>query len=197
VHLGARWILFHRDIPAMSRAVLALHRVFLDAQRSGARAAVVFVPAQIGGHYGMLPSVPALYQDGSGGCVRADRPAGCLVEPVWIWSTLRPSPSLPRACRTADGLRVGPIDGAADRELEGSRRMLGHSTVSLTKPVPPALMSPCPLRATSEEQSGGARYRVYRLDVTPPGGAPSIRWYRFNPEGGAALEPVGACASAS
>ena len=76
VHLGARWVLFHRDIPAMSRAVQALHHVFLDAQRAGTRAAVLFVPAQIGGHYGMLPTVPALYRDRAGRCVRGDHPAG-------------------------------------------------------------------------------------------------------------------------
>ena len=188
--LGARWILFHRDVPAMSRAVKALHRVFLDAQRSGMRAAVVFQPIQIGGHYGMLPTLPALYPDATGGCVRGDRAAGCLVEPVWIWSTLRPAPILPPACRTADRLRIGPIDAAAERELEGSARMLSHSTVSLTKDVPPTLVGMCSLQARDEIRHDGARYRIYRLDA-----APDVRWYRFTLDGARVLEPVERCAA--
>ena len=188
-HLGARWILFHRDVPAMSRSVSAIHRVFLDAQRMGERAAIVFQPIQIGGHYGMLPTVPALYPDASGGCVRGDRPGGCLVEPVWIWSTLRPAPVLPPVCRTGDRLRIGPIDAAAERELAGTALMLSHDTVSLTKDLPGPLMGLCPLPATDELGANGARYRIRRLD-----NAPGVQWYRFAIDGARVLEPVEQCA---
>jgi len=138
----------------------------------------------------MLPTLPALYPDAPGGCVRGDRAAGCLVEPVWIWSTLRPAPILPPACRTADRLRIGPIDAAAERELEGSARMLSHSSVSLTKDVPPTLVGMCSLQARDEIRHDGARYRIYRLDA-----APDVRWYRFTLDGARVLEPVERCAA--
>jgi hypothetical protein len=188
--LGARWILFHRDVPAMSRSVGAIHRVFLDAQRAGERAAIVFPPIQIGGHYGMLPTVPALYPDPAGGCARGVRPGGCLTEPIWIWSTLRPAPVLPPVCRTADSLRIGPIDVAAERALEGTARMLSHDTVSLTKEMSTGLMGFCPLPARDERRPDGARYRIRPLDDTA-----GDRWYRFTLDDARVLAPVERCAA--
>jgi hypothetical protein len=136
----------------------------------------------------MLPTVPALYPEGPGGCVRGTQPAGCLVEPVWIWSTLRRPPSLPPACRTSAGLRVGPIDAAMAKELDGSRRMLGHSGITLTDPGARPVMGLCPLRGIDADRVDGAWYRLYRMDATP-----EARWYRFDPEGGEALRPVDRC----
>jgi hypothetical protein len=50
VHGGFRFVLFHRDLPAMERPVLALQRILRDGARDGHAARILFVPAQIGGH---------------------------------------------------------------------------------------------------------------------------------------------------
>lgn len=188
VHVGAHWVLFQRDVPMMARSVEALHRVLLRAQEEGVQARVLFFPAQIGGHYGMLPTVPALYRTAAGGCVRGDRPAGCLIEPTWIWSTLRPWPPLASACRTGDGVRVGPLTPEIERELEGSRRMLAHPTTTLMEQSDPRLLGACPLDRSELLRVDGATYLVYRLP--PVSGA---RWYRFTLEPQPALVAVSEC----
>jgi len=191
VHVTARWVLFHHDVPAMTRAVQALHRVLARAQLEGVETRVLFFPAQIGAHYGLMPTVPALYPGGAAGgraCLRGDRPHGCLIEPIWVWSGLRPWPSLPGACRASDGIRVGPFDAAMEREFEGSRRMLSHPATTLGKEEDPRLLATCPLAERDPLSLGGARYALYLVDA-PPGS----RWYRFSLDGGPALVPIAEC----
>ena len=188
VHVAARWMLFHRDVPTMARAVQALHEVLAQAQGDGQRAHVAFFPAQIGAHYGMIPTVPALYPAAGGGCVRGDLSSGCLVEPLWVWSTLRPWPAVPGACRTAGGLRVGPLTAAVEREIEGSRAMLAHPTTTLTEQAEPRLLGVCPLAGVEPLRIDGTPYLLYRLASGSDG-----PWYRFALGPRPSLLPVAEC----
>ena len=189
IHGAARWVLFHRDVPAMAHSVQELHRVLARAEADGVQAGVFFFPAQIGGHYGMMPTVPALYpSDGARGriCLRGDEPRGCLVERTWVWSTLHPWPPLPHACRAPDGIRVGPLSPAIEREIEGSRRMLAHPSAGITTDA--RLVSLCPITGVESVVLGGATYWLYRVHVSP-----GSRWYRFDLEAGPALLPIADC----
>jgi hypothetical protein len=113
-----------------------------------------------------------------------------VTEPIWIWSTLRPAPVLPPVCRTADSLRIGPIDAAAERELEGTARMLSHETVSLTKEMPTGPHGVLSLPAWDERRPGGARYRI-----RPLGDVAGVQWYRFTLDDARVLVPVERCAA--
>ena len=191
VHGAATWVLFHRDLPTMGGAVRALHRVLAQAQVEGHRANILFFPAQVGGHYGMMPTVTALYPAGPGAgsaCLRGDQPQGCLVEPVWVWSALRPWPRLPAACRARDGIRVGPLSPAVVTLLEGSRRLLAQPTASLLKERDPRILGACPLAGIEPALDGAAPYLLYRAEVSP-----STRWYRFSLESGPELIPLADC----
>src|SRR5262249_41857139 len=73
----------------------------------------------------MLPVIAALYRDArSAACVRGDRVSGCLVEPIWVWSTFGAGSSIPRACRTTRGVRVGPLTPAQQSLIEESLNVL-------------------------------------------------------------------------
>ncbi|MBI2156251.1 MAG: hypothetical protein HYU26_04980 [Candidatus Rokubacteria bacterium] len=197
IHGAARWVLFHRDLPQMSRSVRALESVLAAAERRGEEAHVLFFPVQIGAHHGFMPTIQALYPTVAGrACAIGARVPGCLVEPVWIWSALAPAPPLPGACRVADGIRVGPLTPAVLRELDGSRRMLTSPTAGVGWSTDPAavraagsqLITGCPLRGVERVTIGPDAYRLYRTES-----APNARWYRFAFAPGPALLPVRDC----
>ena len=134
---------------------------------------------------------PALYPDESAGgsaCLRGARPHGCLVEPIWIWTALRPWPRLPSACRTPHGVRVAPLDAQHEREPERYHRMLAHPATTLGKEQDPRLLNTCPRPTRTRVIIDGASYAVYAVDA--PAGS---RWYRFSLERGPALVPLGDC----
>jgi hypothetical protein len=193
LHASARWVVFHRDVPAMTASERALHGVLARAQLEGANANVLFFPAQIGAHYGMMPTVAALFPaaDGAAGaCLRGARIHGCLVEPTWVWSALRPWPPLPGACRAPEGIRVGPLDAATERELAGSRRMLSHASVTLTKQTDPRILGTCALPPAEPRVVDGRRYALYPASA-------GTRWYRFSFEPRPAVLPLSACDAAA
>ena len=197
VHGAARWVLFHRDLPLMAQALGELHRVLAEADARDETAGVLFLPIQFGAHYGMLPTVPPLHPGRAGdarGCRRGERQRGCLVEPVWVWSTLRPPPPLPGACREPGALRVGPLTPEIARGLEGSRRMVASRGAGWTSQAPaPARISEwrhldvCPLPPPEAVRLGGADYRLYRT-----GGMPH-RFWRMSLEPSPRLVPVADC----
>lgn len=194
IHGTARWVLFHRDLPQMARSVHALETVFAGADARGEEARVLFFPIQIGAHYGFIPTIQPLYPtQAARACALGDRVPGCLTEPAWIWRAAASPPS-PRACRTADGVRVGPLTAPMLAQLEGSRRILVGSGAewatrySVERAEGQRLVSGCPLLGIEEIRRGPERYWLYRA-----AGGPNVRWYRFGFEPGPAVLPVPVC----
>ncbi len=194
VHGGFRFVLFHRDLPAMERPVLALQRVLRDGALDASAARILFFPAQIGGHYAMMPIVAALYRDErTAACVRGDRAMGCLVEPLWIWTTLGSEPPIPTACRSSGGIRVGPLTRAQQRLIEESRNILSRPDVKLATRPEGETVRTCPLVSVETTKIGEGVYRFYTVGDESPG----TRWYRYSARGDASLVRIEDCRSAA
>jgi len=190
VHGAARWVLFHEDVPAMGRVVRALQAVLAPAEAEGARPRVLFVPVQIGGHYGMLPAVPPLYPTRAG-CARGEGQPGCLVESVWVWRASGRWPALPGACVDGDRVRVGPLTPDSERLAAGTRRMLAHWAATPHAQADARMLGACPLPYQLVVAEDGARYRVY-----PGGSETGARWYRFSFTPAPSVLPLAPCAVA-
>jgi hypothetical protein len=187
---GFRFVLFHRDLPAMERPVLALQRLLSDRARDGHSARILFFPAQIGGHYAMMPMVAALYRDErTGACVRGDRINGCLVEPLWIWTTFGAEPPIPSACQTSGRVRVGPLTRAQLRLIEESRTILSRPDVKLATRPEGETVRTCPLVSVETTASGDGVYRFYATGDESAG----TRWYRYSGEQKGSLIRVEDC----
>jgi hypothetical protein len=197
VHGGFRFVLFHRDLPAMERPVLALQRILRDGALDGHAARILFFSAQIGGHYAVMPVVAALYRDDrTGACVRGDRVdrvTGCLVEPLWIWTTFRSEPPIPSACRTSGGVRVGPLTPAQQSLIEESRNILARPDAKLATRPENKTVRTCPLVPveTTTTRDGGV-FRLYAVGDESPG----TRWYRYSGGRHGALVRIDDCAVA-
>jgi hypothetical protein len=198
LHGAARWMLFHRDLPAMAAAVTSLHGALARAEAEGGEARVLFFPVQVGGHYGAMPTVAPLYTVRQGSetrCVRGDSVRGCLVEPTWVWSALDRGAPWPPACRDGDAIRVGPVTAAFERDLAGMRRLLAQGGAGWTAgPSAPRrerlrLLDVCPLAAVERRATAGGAVWEYRLPASP-----GARWYRFTLEPTPGLVPIASCA---
>jgi hypothetical protein len=181
-------------LPAMERPVLALQRILREGALDGHAARILFFPAQIGGHYAMMPVVAALYRDDrTGACVRGDRVAGCLVEPLWIWTTFRSEPSIPSACRTSGGVRVGPLTPAQQSLIEESRNILARPDAKLgTRPENETVRTCALVSVETTTTRDGGVFRLYAVGDESPG----TRWYRYSGGRDGTLVRIEDCATA-
>ncbi len=194
VHGGFRYVLFHRDLPAMEQPVLALQRILRDGALDGHAARILFFPAQIGGHYAMMPVVAALYHDErTATCIRGDRVTACLVEPIWIWTTFGSGPAIPPACRTSGGVRVGPLTLAQQSLIEESRNILARPDVKLATRPENETVRTCPIVSVEMKTTPDGVFRHYAVGDEPPG----TRWYRYSGERNESLVRIEDCAVAA
>jgi hypothetical protein len=161
MHAFARLETFHADIRLTGQVARSLRAVI---HASPAPVVALFPPAQVGGHYGYWPALPA--------------EGACLLEPIWVWRAWE-LPRLPTVCREGNTITVGPLSPEVERLFLGARAMLRHPTASaFTYSGPRDIMGACPLKR--HEVIGGAgavwwRYaleggeaaHVVRLELTP------------------------------
>lgn len=162
LHGYARIQVFRHDFQLVGRAARSLRAVVAASPEP---VVALFPPAQVGGHHGYWPALPAQ--------------GACLLEPSWVWRASAP-PSLPSACRRRNTVVVGPLTPETEAMFLGARTMLHHPTATaFDYHGPTPILSVCLVRQADVLRDARGVWWRYTLE-----GAEHARMVRleFSPE---------------